>query len=198
LPARTRATWPESDLNSAVGRTIVQRRPLARSSASKASLACWNASLGFWTQIADSSTICAAPACRAASSRWLCARCSTAHASSGAPLRVARHETTASTRRPRSAAASEPGRVRSASIASVPRGKAALAPPPGRSTHATAWPRSSNPDRVARPTVPVAPASRTFSGAAFMRGAYHARPRRRGGPRPRSAAPQIQRRTRLV
>ena len=53
MPARSRPTWPESDFMNAVGRTIDQSSPEARSSASKASFAFWNARSGFWTQMAD-------------------------------------------------------------------------------------------------------------------------------------------------
>src|SRR6056297_3754981 len=68
LPARTRPTWPESDLKKAVGLTMDQVRPDALRSVSKASFACWKARRGFCTQRAERSTNCAAPAVFAAAS----------------------------------------------------------------------------------------------------------------------------------
>ncbi len=56
LPRCTRFTCPERLLKKAVGRTMDQMRPDDFSDASKASFACWNASSGFCTQIADNST----------------------------------------------------------------------------------------------------------------------------------------------
>ncbi len=54
--------WPARDLKKAVGRTMeyVMSPAVCRASSSF-SLACWNSSKGFCTQIALNSTKCAAP-----------------------------------------------------------------------------------------------------------------------------------------
>ncbi len=183
-PCRTRATWPLSDLKNAVGRTMDQARPLAISSASKASLACWKASRGFCTQMADSSTMRPMPAALAAASALLCARWSMAQASAGAPEREARQDTRVSTppakpsRRSQSPSVGSP--KRSAAPGSRRCTSACCNRPPtparGRTRPVTSCPARSSARTVAWPMVPVAPRTATRIGGGLVRPDARRRP----------------------
>ena len=73
FPFFARVTCPDNDLKNAVGRTIDHVSPDNINSRSKASFACWNASNGFCTQMAESNTICVTPAFLAAARTLRCA-----------------------------------------------------------------------------------------------------------------------------
>ena len=130
--------------------------PDSTSARSNASLACWKASSGFCTQIADSSTNCETPAARAAASACTCARWSMAQASAGAPVRDARHDTRRrSARRESRRARSEAGvaRRRRSAAWRRPAPRASSAPAgrrrrPRRTRQTTSCPR---PHQRARP-----------------------------------------------
>ena len=148
--------------------------PESINACSNASLACWKASRGFCTQIADSSTKCVAPACRAASSACKCAWWSMAQASLGAPVRDARQDTTASKCSPhtasRSSAAGSPtSATRSCAPGSIRWQSASDKAPPtparARTTQTTVWPSRCTARTVAWPMVPVAPNTSTRCGA---------------------------------
>src|SRR5450631_3673156 len=96
-----------------------------------------------------------------------------AQASRGAPVREARHDTTASKASPRNPSrASAPGSPTSPNRTVAPASSLMLSsgarlprtPARGRTKQTTSWPRPASARTVARPMVPVAPSTRTRRG----------------------------------
>ena len=145
-------------------------RPEVISACSKASLACWKARRGRWTQMADSSTKWLTPNRLASSSTFRCARWSIAHASLGAPVREAMHDTIASNVSPPNPSrtidalsvmstcfTAAPSRSGRQPVDGFPR----WAPVRGLTKQTTSCPRCTSAATVARPIVPVAPRTQT-------------------------------------
>jgi hypothetical protein len=146
--------------------------PDAISACSNASLACWKASSGFCTQIADSSTMWPTPAARAASSacRWAGGRPPRRPRRAGARGQ-ARHQrvealageaVTRQRGRRRSTSPKRSVAPASSRAAVVGRQPAPPTPARGRTKHTTSMPaRAAARRTVARPMVPVAPRTKT-------------------------------------